>query len=92
MFLGILLGSITYMIFLSSYVIKINVTIITYIKSILKKIFDILIFPFSLIYGFFKKIFLKPINIFIINIRKNFTKLLNKSIFMPKKIKKTVKK
>ena len=92
MFLGILLGSITYMIFLSSYVIKINVKIITYIKSILKKFFDILIFPFSLIYKSLKKIFFKPINIFIINIRKISTSLTNKSIFMSKKDKKNCKK
>lgn len=80
------------MTFLSSYVIKINVTIITYIKLILRKCFDILIFPFSLLYKLLKKVFFRPINIFIINIRKFSTKLSNKIIFIYKNSAKKCKK
>lgn len=91
MFGGMFLGILIYMIFFSSHIIKINVAIITFIKSILKKIFRLLIFPFLLIYKFLKKIFFKPIKIFIINIKKISTKLCNKINFPYKKSKKLVK-
>lgn len=91
MFLGILLGTIMYMIFLSSYVIKINVKIITFIKSIVKKVLRIILLPFSFIFKLLKKIFFRPVNIFIINIRKISTKLFRKNNNILKKTKKLVK-
>ena len=91
MFLGMFLGSITYLIFLSSYVIKINVKIITYVKIVLQKCFGVLTFPFALFNKFIKKVFVKPIYILIINIRKIYTRLPSKRVFISKKIKKNVK-
>lgn len=70
MFLGIILGAFLYMLFISSYVIKINVKIINF----LKKILEILIIPFKFIYQVLQKTFLKPATFLIINIRKSFTK------------------
>lgn len=69
MFLGVILGAFIYMVFVSSYIIKINVKII----NMLKKIFKILIVPFKVIYQMLHKVFLKPITFLFINIRKNFT-------------------
>ena len=75
LFLGIAIGIITYITFLSSYVIKVNVAIINFFKKIFKLIFSILITPFKLIYKFLKKIFYKPISFITINLRKNSTNL-----------------
>ena len=78
LFLGIILGIILYMLFLSNYVIKINVSIINCIKNIVIKIFRIIIKPFEYIYKLIRKIFFRPISFCIINIRKISTKYLNK--------------
>lgn len=72
MFLAIILGCFIYMIFLSSKVIKINVTIINFIKQILIKILKILALPFQYIYKLLRKILLNPIVLVFINIRKKF--------------------
>ena len=69
MFLGIILGAFVYMLFVSSYVIKINVKII----NILKKIIGILLIPFKYIFKTLQKIFLKPVTFLFVNIRKSFT-------------------
>lgn len=87
MFIGIFLGVIIYMITFSSYIIKINVKIILTIKAIIKKIFGILITPFIYIIKIFKKIFFKPINIFLINFKNFSTKKLIKSRNIVKKWK-----
>lgn len=90
MFLGILLGAFIYLLFISSYIIKINVKII----NVLKKVFGIVIIPFKWIYQFLHKIFLKPVNFLFINIRKSSTKFatkIYKNIKMPKKVKNIVK-
>lgn len=70
MFLAIILGCFIYMILLSSKVIKINVTIINFIKQILLKILKILALPFLFIYKLLKKLLLHPIILIFINIRK----------------------
>ena len=90
MFLGIILGAFIYMLFVSSYIIKINVKIIT----MLKKVFGILFTPFKMIYQMLHKILLKPITFLFINIRKNFTNFgtkIGKTLKMPKKTKNIVK-
>lgn len=90
MFLGILFGAFVYMVFVSSYIIKINVKIIT----MLKKIFAILIIPFKTIYKVLQKLFLKPITFLFINIRKNFTNFgtkICKNLKVSKKAKNIVK-
>ena len=91
MFLAIMIGISIYMLIFSSYIIKINVTMINLIKNIISKVLNILFIP---LYKLFNKIFFKPINFLIINIRKNFTKNLKKVYNNTKKIKnirKTVK-
>ena len=73
MFLGIAIGLVLYMLIFSSLFIKINVSIITFLKNIFIKIFTIILIPFK----FLKKMFFKPISFIFINIRKNFTNIYN---------------
>ena len=80
MFLAIAIGVVTYMFLFSSYVIKVNVTIIKFLKNIIIKIFNFLGMPIKFIYKTTKKIFFKPISFIIINIRKNSTNLFKKVI------------
>lgn len=90
MFLGIILGAFIYMILISSYIIKINMKIIT----ILQKIFAIVLLPFKAIYQIFHKLFFKPITFLIINIRKistYFDTKLYKRLKIVKKQKNIVK-
>lgn len=90
MFLGIILGAFIYLLFISSYVIKINVKIINF----LKKIFGILIIPFKFIYNLLHKVLLKPITFLFINVRKSFTNFgikIAKNLKIPKKAKNIVK-
>ncbi len=70
MFLGILLGAIFYMLFISSYIVKINVKILNF----LKKIFETIMIPFKFIYKTIHNIFFKPIHFLFINMRKKVTK------------------
>lgn len=88
MFLGVLLGTIIYMIFISSYVIKINVAIIIFIKNILNKVFKFMSIPFKFLYKLLRKVFFKPISFFIINIRKISTNLLKNTNVNIKNVKK----
>ncbi len=62
MFLAILLGAFVYMLFISSYVIAINV-----------KIINIVMIPFKFIYRILHKLLFKPITFLFINIRKSST-------------------
>jgi len=92
MILAVLLGVTMYMIFISSYIIKINVAIINFIKNIIRTIFNVLIIPFKFLYNLLKKLFIKPISFFTINIRKFSTKIFKnininyKNIKKPKKV------
>ncbi len=69
MFLGVLLGAFTYMIFISSHMIAISVKII----MLLKKVLGILIIPLKVVYKAIQKIFFKPVHFLFINIRKNIS-------------------
>ena len=80
MFLAIAIGVIAYMLLLSSYIIKINVTIIKFLKNLIIKTFRFISMPFKVIYKITKKVFFKPISFVIINIRKNSTNLSKKLI------------
>lgn len=80
MFLSIAIGVIAYILLFSSYIIKVNVTIINFLKNIIIRIFDFLSIPFRFFYRIIKKIFFKPISFIIINIRKNSTNLIKKII------------
>lgn len=95
MFLGIILGVTIYMFLFSSYIIKINVTIINFLKSIIGKIILILLIPLKLLFKIIKKIFYKPISFVFINFNKNstnFYKKINKLIKSNKKEKNNSKK
>ena len=84
MFLGIAVGITLYMLIFSSFFIKINVTILTFLKKVVTKIIEILLIPFK----FIKKLFFKPISFIFINIRKSSTNLYNNFIKITKKNKK----
>ena len=86
-FIGIGVGIIFYMLFISKYFIKLNVAIINFIKK-----FIILITkPFIILLKFIKKLFFKPISFVIINIKLLFSKMLMKFKKTTKINKKTVK-
>ena len=87
-FIGIFIGVLLYMIFISKYFIKINVTIINLIKNIISKILHIVIKPFKFILHILRITILKPISFIFINFRSFFTKFINK----PKKIKENLDK
>lgn len=90
MFLGIAVGIALYMLVFSKLFIKINVTIITFIKKAITTIIRIILIPFK----FIKKLFFKPISFIFINIRKSSTNLYNnfiKNIKKHKKIENNVK-
>lgn len=84
MFLGIAIGITLYMLIFSSFLIKINVTIITFFKKIISKVIGVILIPFK----FTKKLFFKPISFIFINIRKSSTNLYNNFIKITKKNKK----
>ena len=86
MFLGIFIGVLLYMITISSYIIKINVTLINYMKYIIIKILKIIIVPLK----FIKKVFLKPITFIFININ-DFSSNLYKKIRISKNKHKNLK-
>lgn len=88
MFLGVAIGIIIYMLFISSYIIRINVAIIKFVKNIIIKIFNIISIPFKGIYKITKKLFFRPISFFIINIRKSFTNFFKNNYKNIKKLKK----
>ena len=89
LFLGIAIGILSYMMFASKYVIKVNVAIIIFLKKTINIVFGILIIPFKMVDKFLKKLFLKPISFIIINVRKSFTNFLKDKIEMTKNHKKT---
>lgn len=77
-FLGIAIGSILYMLFISRYFIKANVFIINLIKNIIHKILHIILKPILFIYSILRKLLIKPIYFICINIKKSLTKIMNK--------------
>lgn len=78
--IGLVLGIIIYMVAISKYFIKINVTIINFLKNIVT-------YPIKLIWNLLKKI-LKPFTFIIINIRKFSTNFCTKMLDATKKSKK----
>ena len=72
MFIGLLIGAITYIITISKYVIKIFVTVIDKIKRILQIIARCIIFPI--------KVIGKPIIFVFVNFKRNFAKFLQKNV------------
>ena len=85
-FLGMIIGITFYMLFISKYFIKLNVTIINFIKKVLY----LLIKPFIFILNFTKKLIFKPISFIIINMKCFTIKNLQKMKKVTKKQKKDV--
>ncbi len=83
-FIGITIGIIVYMLFISKYFIKVNVTIINFIKRFI----HLLTKPFKILFKIIKRIFFKPISFIIINIKS----LISKILIIFKKTTKTSKK
>lgn len=77
--IGIIMGIFIYILTISKYFIKINVTIINVLKKIL-------LFPIKLICGILKKI-LTPFSFIVINIRKSFEKNVEKCLNNRKSMK-----
>ena len=86
MFLGIALGAFIYMLFISSYFIKINIKIV----DILKSLFKTLLIPINFVLKIFRKIFIKPITFLFINVRKSLTNSTTKIHNVIKKPKKNM--
>ncbi len=85
MFLGIILGFLSYIFTISKYIISFFVYISKFIKKIINFIFSLIFIPFKFINKIIKKIFFKPINILIINLKK-----LKYKIFLKNKIIKKI--
>ena len=75
MFLAIAIGVLLYMLIFSSYIIKINVSIIIFLKNFIRKILFYIFIPIKLILNIVKKIVFKPISFIFINIRSLYTNL-----------------
>ena len=72
MIIGIIMGTLMYMISFSKYVIKISVFIINIIKTII-------VYPIKVIEKILKKIIFRPIFIICINFKKNFINFVKKN-------------
>lgn len=78
--IGLILGSVIYIICISKLFIKINVKIVLLMKKIFINIVKILMVPLQFIFKILQKIF-KPFTFFVINIKNvllNFKKTKNK--------------
>ena len=86
-FIGIIFGIIMYMLLISKYFIKLNVTIIKFIKKL------IILFtkPFIILLKLIKRIFLRPISFICINLKLLFKKNLKKFNKTTKINKKSIK-
>ena len=71
-FIGIAIGIIIYMLFISKFFIKINVAIIQFIKQSIV----LLTKPIIILFKFLKKMFFKPISFIVININLFIHKLV----------------
>ena len=72
MIVGIIIGTLMYMITFSKYIIKISVFIINIIKRII-------IYPFNIMKKILKKIIFRPIFIICINFKKNIINFVKKN-------------
>ena len=84
LFLGLIIGALFYMVFISSYMIKINIKLI----HIAKKILGIILIPFKFFYKTLYKVIFNPIHFLFINITKGSTNFATKIYKNIKTIKK----
>jgi len=75
-FIGILLGVCTYMLFFSRFVVNISVTIIEFIKKCILFIIKAISYPVKMIYNIIRKIIINP----VIKIMTKFNKMVVESI------------
>ena len=80
MFIGLLIGSIIYIITISKYVIRVFVSVIEKIKCILNIILRFIIIPMRMILKLVRKLLVKPIYSAFFNLKKNFAKFLQKNV------------
>ena len=85
MFLAIAIGILLYMLIFSSYIIRINVSIILLLKKLFKKIIYFIFIPIKFILKIVKKIIFKPISFIFINIKSLYTNIFK---FNTKKVNK----
>lgn len=71
--IGLLIGGIFYMLTISKFFIKINVSILTFIKKIIYRILAIILLPIKLCLKVIKKLF-APLPFFVINLQKTIKK------------------
>lgn len=64
-FIGLVIGIIIYILFISKHFIKLNVAIISFIK----KVIFLATKPFRILFNILKKVFFKPISFVIINFK-----------------------
>lgn len=83
-FIGIFCGVLTYMLIFSKIFIKLNLSIINFLKKV---IYFVIIVPVLFISKFLKKIIFKPISFLIINISKSLSNFILKikNLFFNKK-------
>ena len=74
-FIGLFLGSLIYILFISKYFIKLSMILI----NIVKKLIHILTIPINFLQKILKNLFIKPISFIVINFRKIFDKKLDKN-------------
>lgn len=91
-FIALFIGIVIYILALSKYIIKINVTIIKFIRSIASKIINILMFPFKIVLNLLKKVIFKPFRFIYLNIHKKMTNILKNIQIRLNSGKKTIKK
>lgn len=84
LFVGIIIGTLMYMLIFSKIFMKVNL----YIINLFKKLFyTIIILPFMFIFKILKRIIFKPISFLIVNFKKTLSnfKLKIKNLFNKKK-------
>ncbi len=84
-FIATMLGLMFYILLISRFFIKVNVTIVIHLKKIFKNVLRILIYPINILNRMLKKILIRPFYIVFINLRYISTKKV-------KKIKNSLKK
>jgi len=88
MFFAIGIGILFYILIFSSYIIKLNVSIICFLKKAIKKILFYIYIPIKFILKIVKKIIFKPISFTFINIKSLYTNLFKFTTKNVNKIKK----
>lgn len=78
LFIGMSIGVLLYMLFVSKYFINISVLIISTIKKVINKILHIILKPIKIICSILKKIIFKPISFICINFKGFILKIIKK--------------